>query len=185
MLKIEFRGERIDYDGSQLSERWIYRNFGIEGDACVSFIGGCNVKPEYMADLEDLRDKREIKARLMVHFVSEIFSVPPMACPFVQRCFVSVLKEMIEEKTGIFLKRVGDDLFFEGRKLTVSIAIPATVSSLIHIGVNVDGRGAPLEVSTIAELGISPEKFAEEGLERIRDEFSSSLRSLYKVRTGR
>lgn len=183
MLKIGFSKERIDYDGSQLSERWIYREFGIEGDACVSFIGKCDVKPNYMVDLEDLKGKRVIRANLMVHFVSEIFTVPKKASPFVQRCFVSTLKELLEERSGLFLKRKGDDLFFDSRKLSVSVAMPSTISTLIHIGINVDGKGAPIEVSTLTELGISPEKFAEEGLERIREEFTSSLKSLYKVRT--
>jgi len=182
-MKTLFHREEIFYDGSQLKERWIYRNFGITGDACVSFIGGCEVKPEYMADLEDLTKGSSIKAQKMLHFISEVFSFPERSCTLLQRLFVVTIKEGIEKKTGKILLRKGNDLFLNEKKLNISVAIPSVSSFLIHIGLNIDGKGAPVPVITLPELGIEPESFAVETLERMRAEFESSLNDLYKVRS--
>lgn len=184
-MKVFFSEEEIFYDGSQLSERWLFRRFGLEGDAGVAFLGGCDVKPVYMADLEDLSRGNRIYARKMLHFLFEIFSFPPGGCTSLQRLFVVIIKELVEAKTGKKLKREGNDLFFNGRKLNVSVAIPATISSLIHIGLNEDGEGAPVPVTSLSELGIEGKTFAVEALNRIKDEFESLLRDLYKVRTGK
>jgi hypothetical protein len=184
-MKTLFHKEEIFYDGSQLKERWIYKNFGIMGDACVSFIGGCEVKSDYMADLEDLREKKTIKARKMLHFISEIFSFPEKSCPLLQRLFVVVIKEGLEMKTGKSFLRKGNDLYLDEKKLNISVAIPSISSSLIHIGLNIDGRGAPVPVITLPELGIEPESFAVETLEKMKVEFEDSLKAIYKVRSER
>jgi len=184
-MKILFHKEEIFYDGSQLSERWIYKNFKIMGDACVAFIGGCDVKNEYMADLEDLTGGKRIKAEKMLHFIFEIFSYPPKSCSILQRLFILTLKELLEAKTRKILLRRGNDIYFEEKKLNVSVAVPCVSSYLIHIGLNIDGKGAPVPVITLPELGVEPESFATESLEGLKLEFESSLNAIYKVRSGR
>ena len=42
-MKIKFIDEEIKYIGSQLVPHWIYKNFKIQGDAIVAFIGECEV----------------------------------------------------------------------------------------------------------------------------------------------
>jgi hypothetical protein len=55
---------------------------------------------------------------------------------------------------GILTKREGDDLFVNGKKLTVSIASTSAVSQKIHFGINVshDFYG------NLEECGIAAEK---------------------------
>lgn len=184
-MKTLFHTEEIFYDGSQLSERWIYKKFGIAGDACVAFLGTCDVKPEYMADLEDLSERKVIRAERMLHFIFEIFSYPRTSCTLLQRLFIITIKELLETKTGKKFLRKGNDIYLEGKKLNISVAIPSVVSSLIHIGLNVDGRGAPIPVITLSELGIDPKPFALETLDEMRLEFESSLKGIYKTRSGK
>ncbi len=184
-MKTVFTKEDIFYDGSQLSERWIYRKFGVLGDACVAFVGGCDVKPEYMADLEDLKGEKLIRAQKMLHFISEIFSFPQKSCVLLQKLFVVNLKELLEMKTKKHFLRRGNDLYLDEKKLNISVAIPSISSSLIHIGLNIDGTGAPVPVITLPELGIEPGVFAVEALDRISSEFENSLNALFKTRSSR
>ena len=50
------------------------------------------------------------------------------------------------------------DLFFDGRKLSVSIATKSIVSGLIHTALNIDCTGAPVKASDINEIGIKDVK---------------------------
>ena len=54
-MKIKFIDEEIKYIGSQLVPHWIYKNFEIQGDAIVAFIGECEVKLTEMVDISDIR----------------------------------------------------------------------------------------------------------------------------------
>ena len=42
-MKTKFIEEEIKYIGSQLAPHWIYKNFKLQGDAIVAFIGECKV----------------------------------------------------------------------------------------------------------------------------------------------
>ena len=54
MMKTKFINEEIKYIGSQLVPHWIYKNYGIQGDSIVAFIGECEVKLTEMVDIEDV-----------------------------------------------------------------------------------------------------------------------------------
>ncbi len=71
-----------------------------------------------------------------------------------QRLFICIIKEVLEEY-NVFVKRSGDDLFYEGRKLSVSIATKSITSSLIHTALNIVKTGAPINVSSLTEMGIA------------------------------
>ena len=43
-MKTLFIDKEIKYIGSQLAPHWIYKNFKIQGDAIVAFVGECEVK---------------------------------------------------------------------------------------------------------------------------------------------
>ena len=43
----------IKYEGHQLAPHWIYKNFNIQGDSIVSFIGPVDVKLDEMVDIEE------------------------------------------------------------------------------------------------------------------------------------
>jgi hypothetical protein len=57
------------------------------------------------------------------------------------------------------LSKRGNDLFYDGRKLSVSIATRSPVSVLMHMGINIRTE-VFLSTAGLAELDISPERFA-------------------------
>jgi hypothetical protein len=99
-----------------------------------------------------------------------------------QRLLVAMLAEVLEAE-GKFTRRDGDDLYYDGRKLTVSIAAPAPASCLIHLGVNVDPEGAPVPASGLAEMGLAARPVLEELLTRYARELASAAHAQTKVRT--
>ena len=162
-MKTKLIEHEIKYEGWQLSPHWIYKNFKIQGDAIVAFVGECDVKLTEMVDIEDVINNEPIYSKCMLSFISEQFNVGLVEGVFRQRLLICTIKEALE-KRGIQVKRDGDDLFFDNKKLTVSIATKSVNSILIHTGINIDSQGAPVQASGLAsELGISDIKdFAKE-----------------------
>ena len=75
MIKTKFIDEEIKYIGSQLAPHWIYKNFHIQGDAIVAFIGECEVKLTEMVDIEDVINNEPIYSKYMLSFISEQFGI--------------------------------------------------------------------------------------------------------------
>ncbi len=169
MLKTLWVEKRIDYDGTQMRPQWTYKNFGLEGDNIVAFIGGCEVKEEEMLDLEDLSKGEKIRAKLMLHFICEHFEDDLLRTIMRQRLLVCCAKECLE-KQGLVVERRGDDLFCGNRKLSVSIASKTLISCKIHLGINIDPEGAPVPAIGLKELNVPPEEFAKEVLDRYKRE---------------
>ncbi|HWR25997.1 MAG TPA: DUF366 family protein [Methanosarcina sp.] len=129
--------EKHNYDGSQISSLWAYNNFGVQEDSVVVFRGACDVKIEHMIDLEDRRANESIRSEDMVSFIIEHFDSIDLKLIYTrQRFFTFLVKEYLAG-IGVQTTRMGDDLFFEGKKLTVSIASTSAVSQKIHFGINV------------------------------------------------
>ncbi|MCD8025126.1 MAG: DUF366 family protein [Candidatus Gastranaerophilales bacterium] len=161
-----FIKKEIKYDGRQLSPHWIYKNFGLRGDSIVCFKGGADVKLTEMVDIEDVINNEPIKSDKMANFIIEVFNSNLREAIFRQRLFISIIKETLED-AGIIVKRRGDDLFYENKKLSVSIATKSTVSTLIHTGINLVSAGAPIQISSISDMKIINEDcFIEEVMER-------------------
>ena len=59
-MKTKFIEEEIKYIGSQLAPHWIYKNFKLQGDAIVAFIGECKVDLSEMVDIEDVINNEPI-----------------------------------------------------------------------------------------------------------------------------
>ena len=167
MMKCKFIEDDIKYIGSQLAPHWIYKNFKIQGDAIVAFIGECEVKLTEMVDIEDVINNEPIYSKSMLSFISEQFGIGLVEGVLRQRLLISVIKELLEEK-GVFVVRNGDDLMINGRKLSVSIATKSITSVLIHTGLNVLSEGAPVKAAGLySELGITDVKtFALEVMQR-------------------
>ena len=182
-MKTKFINEEIKYIGSQLSPHWIYKNFGIQGDAIVAFMGECKVDLSEMVDIEDVINKEPIYSKYMLSFISEQFGIGLVEGVLRQRLLMCIIKELLEEK-GVFVKRNGDDLLVEGGKLTVSIATKSLTSVLIHTGINILSEGAPIKVSGLtSELGITDIKtFATEVMQRYADELDDIILASAKVR---
>ena len=182
-MKTLFIDDEIKYIGSQLAPHWIYKNFKIQGDVIVAFIGECEVKLTEMVDIEDVINNEPIYSKSMLSFITEQFNVNLVEGVFRQRLLICIIKELLEER-GVFVVRNGDDLMIDGRKLSVSIATKSTTSILIHTGLNIISEGAPVKASGLtSELGISDIKeFALEVMKRYSEELQDIVLASIKVR---
>ena len=175
--------KEIKYIGSQLAPHWIYKNFKLQGDVIVAFIGECEVALTEMVDIEDVINNEPIYSKSMLSFITEQFNVNLVEGVFRQRLLICIIKELLEER-GIFVVRNGDDLMIDGRKLSVSIATKSPTSILIHTGLNILSEGAPVKASGLtSELGISDIKeFALEVMKRYSEELEDINLASTKVR---
>lgn len=175
--------KEIKYIGSQLAPHWIYKNFKLQGDAIVAFIGECEVALTEMVDIEDVINNEPIYSKSMLSFITEQFNVNLVEGVFRQRLLICIIKELLEAR-GIFVVRNGDDLMIDGRKLSVSIATKSATSILIHTGLNILSEGAPVKASGLtSELGISDIKeFALEVMKRYAEELEDINLASTKVR---
>lgn len=181
-MQTHFIEEEIKYIGSQLSPHWIYKNYHFQGDAIVSFVGEVDVDLTEMVDIEDVINNEPIYSKKMLNFIIEQFDCTLEQMVFAQRLFISIIKEVLEEN-NCFVKRDGDDLFYDNRKLSVSIATKSITSCLIHTGLNIIKDGAPIQASDLSELGIKDIKqFALTVMEKYKNECESIKMATYKVR---
>lgn len=182
-MKTQFLNQEIKYEGWQLCPHWIYKNFKIQGDATVAFVGECEVKLTEMVDIEDVINNEPIYSKSMLSFISEQFNIGLIEGVLRQRLMICTIKEALE-KRGFKIERNGDDLFFDGKKLTVSIATKSATSVLIHTGINIDSAGAPVRASGLAsDLGLTDIKeFAQEVLNSYSAELEDIVLASTKVR---
>ena len=180
-----FIDKEIDYTGTQLAPHWIYKNFNIMGDAIVSFIGACDVNLEHMVDIEDVINDEPIYSKKMLNIIEENFSSSLIEMVYKQRLLVTITKELIEQNyPKVEIIRNGDDLFVNGKKLSVSIATKSITSSLIHFGLNIDADGAPVKAADlIKDVGVDDVKsFALEILDAYKNEVLDIKLATSKVR---
>ena len=177
-----FIDKEIKYTGSELSPHWIYKNFKLRGDSIVAFIGEVEVMLSEMVDIEDVINNEPIYSKKMLNFIIEQYDISLIGMVYAQRLFVSIIKEVLEEH-NIKVQRDGDDLFYNNRKLSVSIATKSITSCLIHTALNIIKEGAPIEVSDLSEMGIeNVENFAKRVMEKFQEETQSIKLATYKVR---
>lgn len=182
-MKTLYIDKEIKYIGSQLAPHWIYKNFKIQGDAIVAFCGECEVKLTEMVDIEDVINNEPIYSKYMLSFITEQFNVELVEGIFRQRLLICCIKEALENR-GFTVKRSGDDLFINNKKLSVSIATKSLTSTLIHTGVNILSDGAPISVSGLeSDLGIKDIKeFAIEVMTSYSEEIDDIVLASTKVR---
>lgn len=180
-MKTQFLTEEVAYDGAQLRAHWILRTSGIVGDALVAFVGPCAVLLAEMADLEDISGPG-IAGDRMLHFLWERFDEATLEAGVLrQRLFACIVAEALAAR-GVVVSRSGDDLYHDGRKLSISIATRSPVSSLLHFAVNVTTDGTPVPTAGLLELGVTAEEFAEDVLRRVAGEEASMQDARVKVR---
>jgi hypothetical protein len=142
-------GKKIDYDGSQMEPLWACKMFGAKEDSIVAFRGKCNIAREYMIDIEDKEKGERIYSEDMLHFVVEHFDSNSLKLAYArQRLLACIALEILHHK-GYEIKREGDDLFYQGKKLSISVASASSISHKIHFGINVKSKYMGLE-----EMGI-------------------------------
>jgi hypothetical protein len=154
-MKYKKLEEPLLYDGSPIEPFWAFKEHKIKGSSIVAWIGPMNIKPAELIDYEDVG--LEIKSDKMMHFIVEHFDRQPAdikTCYHRQRILVMIVKDILSE-LGINTSRDGDDLYFKGKKLSVSIATCSNSSMKIHFGMNVHDKGTPNDVETIGLLECS------------------------------
>jgi hypothetical protein len=182
MIKTLLLKNQINYDGSQLQPHWIYRNFGVLGDAVVAFTGEVNVALDKMVDLTDVREKEFIYSPQMLNFIIEHFTDGLEMAIYRQLMFMVAIKEELEQYE-IVVKRIGDDLYINRGKLSVSIATSSVISTLIHIGLNIETDGTPVKTVGLRELGIADiSAFAENVMLSYKRELERIKEARCKVR---
>jgi uncharacterized protein len=176
-----FKEGTIDYGGTELAPHWIYKRFSILGNALVAFTGKANVPIENMVDLEDRKNNAHIYSPKMLHFLGEFFTHSLEQGILLQFLLVNNVYETLLESGTPDLSRKGDDLFYDGRKLSVSIATSTPVSVLIHFGINVETDNTPIPTAGLKDMKLSPEAIATEVLERFSRDYNAILKSRVKV----
>ena len=139
----------FEYDGSQINPSWAFQEFGIYGSSIITWIGPVNITPDNLKDFADVG--LEIKSSNMVNFICEFFDQQPtnMRIAYLrQRLLVMIFKEILTE-FGVKTTREGDDIFVDGRKLSISIASVSLSSAKIHFALNLEDKGTPGDVDTI------------------------------------
>lgn len=190
-LEVWVSDRKFPYTGRELRNHFVLSEFGKKGSAIVAWRGACEVPTHHLVDWEDRLAEDRIDAGEMVHFIGEFFESSLREAVWMQRLFIALLKEVIEEKALSLsfplgpIQRRGDDLFWDSRKLTVSIVAPSLVSQLLHVGVNVDPAGASVPAVGLRELlpSVEPLEIAREVLERFADEVRSVNWAICKVRS--
>ncbi len=182
-MQSQFIEKEILYDGTQLKSHWIYRHFGIKGDALVSFMGGCDVKIGSLVDLEDQIGIKPIFSRNMLHFIIEHFDGDLEKTILRQRLFMALIQTELEDAVdGLRLIRKGDDLYEGHFKLSVSIATASPVSTLIHTGVNIISEGTPVPTKGLFDFDLNPQAVACGVMNRYLEEMAGVAWARCKVR---
>lgn len=171
------------YDGTQLHSLFAYLKHGLMGDSVVSWAGPCDVSFEHMVDGEDLLARSAIRGSRMLHFIFEIFDRDLAGGVLLQRLFAAIVKDAIEETAKISLIRQGDDLYWDSRKLSISIATRSPNSVMVHFAMNIDNAGTPVPTCALSEWGLQPQSLALELMSRVSAEYDSILQATYKVKS--
>jgi hypothetical protein len=180
-----YYGEDLDYTGSELAPHFIFKRFKVRDNAIVAFCGAANVSIEHMVDLEDVQNDKPIYSPRMLHFLGEFFIDSLDQGILLQHLFVDQVYQWLWENLSLRgnppLSKRGNDLFYDGRKLSVSIATRSPVSVLMHMGINIRTEGTPVPTAGLAELDISPERFAGDILRGFTADWDVYRRARTKV----
>lgn len=153
-MKSLYIDRTIKYTGEELSSHWIYRNFGILGDAIVAFAGEVNVARDKMIDLSEALDQSYIYSPHMLNLIVEHFDHDLNLAIYRQRLLMVCIMEELQQ-LDIAVTRRGDNLFVHRGKLSISIATATMVSTLIHVGLNIETGSTPVETAGLAESGVT------------------------------
>lgn len=189
------KGKNITYDGAQLRSLWAFSQHNVQGNSIIAFRGPCQVLEEDLVDMEDRKNHAEIFSEDMAHFIVELFDSDLARTVVVQRLFLCIMKDVIEElKPELFISRRGNGLYIEveleaeedeaeeDRKLTVSVATATPISTLIHTGINVASHGTPVPTLGLEDLDVPVDDFILKVLQGFINEMKGIDQDRCKVR---
>jgi hypothetical protein len=186
-MQTHFIEKKMTYDGSQLRSLFAYLDHGVLGPSIISWVGPCNIPFAHMVDGEDLLARAVIEGNEMLHFIIEFFDRDLFSGVAVQRLFASICRDHLAEKAKFVLgdknlRRDGDDIYLDDRKLSISIATKSPVSTMIHFAMNVTNEGTPVKTLALADLKLDAETVAEEIMVIFRKEYLDIVTATQKVR---
>lgn len=186
-MKSLFIEKKMAYDGTQLRSLYAYLDHGLLGTSIVSWIGSCNISFKHMVDGEDLLAQAKIEGDEMLHFIAEVFDRDLFSAVALQRLFASIVRDYLQSTSNYLsaeeiLRRDGDDIFLEDRKLSISIATRSPVSVMIHFAMNITNEGTPVKTLCLNELQLDPKKVAEDIMLLFKNEYKEILQATMKVR---
>ncbi|MEZ0391367.1 MAG: DUF366 family protein [Pseudobdellovibrionaceae bacterium] len=184
-MKTQWLNQTVKYDGTQLRSLYAYLGHQLLGDSAVAWRGACDVSFEHMVDGEDLLDGSLIRGSDMVHFIIEIFDQSLMSGVLLQRLFAGIVRDVLWQLSplaNLEIQRQGDDLYWNQKKLSISIATQSPVSTMVHFAINVSPEGAPVAAAGLLDLQVDVKKFAEACLQQLQQEYQSMQEATWKVR---
>jgi hypothetical protein len=183
-MKSLFIPEEIFFTGEQLSSFWAYKNYDIQGDNIVAFIGPCEIEEKYIVGIDHYKKKTKIKSERMLHFLVEHFDMDLEKAILKQKLLVDILKDKLEHRLkGDVLQRWGDDLFDSDYKLTVSATLRTSVSTKIHLGVNISSQNTPVKTKGLEDYDIDPLEIAQAVMNQYRLDMRLISEKLGKTRS--
>ncbi len=185
-MKSKFIKKTFAYTGEQLKPHFAYENYGMLGNSIVAWVGSCNIPFEHMVDLEDVLAKSPIHGDKMLHFIVEVFNQSLFSGVVLQRLLAGIVKDELESRLGmknaIRLVRKGDDIFWDDKKLSISIASISPVSTQIHFAININNKNTPVKTAALDDFKINVDHFAKTILESFSKEFLSIEEATMKVK---
>lgn len=185
-MKKLFIPQKFTYDGTQLRSLYAYLEHRVLGPSIISWQGPCSIDFAHMVDGEDLLENAVIQGDEMLHFIIEIFDRELFSGVSLQRLLASLAKDYLQtaatQKLKTPLRRAGDDIYLEDRKLSISIATKSPVSIMVHFAMNITNEGTPVETLCLQDLGLEPKTVAEDLMQLFVQEFDSILVATQKVR---
>lgn len=185
-MEMKFAEQEIKYTGKELAPHFAYKNFKLQGDSIVAFIGEAEVKITEMVDIEDVLEDAPIYSESMLHFIVEHFNICLTEGVSKQRLLIAITKDIVSKHIDKSHKveRRGDDIFVDDKKLSVSIATKSLTSVLMHFAMNISSKNTPIETAGLStELGIRDiKKLAIEIMLNYIEEIDGINKASVKVR---
>jgi Uncharacterized conserved protein len=186
-MQTHFIEKKMTYDGSQLRSLFAYLDHGVLGPSIIAWTGACNIPFAHMVDGEDLLARAVIEGNEMLHFIIEVFDRDLFAGVALQRLFASITRDYLGEKSlpvlgDKYLRRDGDDIYLDDRKLSISIATKSPVSTMVHFAMNITNEGTPVKTLSLGDLKLDPRRTAEDLMTLFRKEFLEIVDATQKVR---
>ena len=88
-----------------------------------------------------------------------------------------IAKDILGE-LGITTTREGDDIYFEGKKLSISIATCSNSSMKIHFGMNVINEGTPNDVETVGLCECGKDIEIDNLIDKICESYINEIESI-------
>ncbi len=183
-MKHKWIEQEFKYDGSQLKSLFGYIDHSVLGDSICAWEGACDIPFEHMVDGEDLLAQSEIRSAKMLHFIVEKFAISLFAAVLMQRMLAALCLDLLREfvpKHEAEMERHGDDIFWNDRKLSISIASLSPVSGMVHFAVNTSNENTPVKTCALSDFEIVPRDFAERLMQKFCSEIESSEIATQKV----